>query len=788
MHPKVFSKEWFEKYQKPILRFSNTKLGRRVLYIHGNRSSVGKHRITKVLPSCIEWRQDGKLYAEFRTNNRYALRLYHAFKPVWHLFHWWDMTFANRLSEQLNLGFDTFYPDAHPESTSADGYSFRSSTATTFSDLRDSNGNGLDDSGTIIIMSLVSSSTTDRYTNLSRGFAFFDTSSLDDLATVTSAVLSLKGSNKLNDLGSPDLHVAGTTSLNQTKVDQNDYQTVQRASFGSVAYAGFSTTAYNDVTLDANGRSNVKTNDLSRFSLQLSWDLNDNFTGSWVSNSGSRFYVRSADSSGTSSDPKLVVTVELPSSSDMVATSSMSASAKTSRKGESDLIGIGSMESVGLKDSAVNTIDRKAYLYKVYDSSDNFLGIWDDVVSDPNFTQQVNSAGSALEVELARNSDTLVQSLDGLTTEAGDQLQTEDNIDLVVASESLNAVGSGSTVEENLKVEVYVFYGQQDFLAEEDDFNSLIITEDNQQLLIDDGAPNGRKIFTGYISRYKSKYGDNENTLVTVLSYGAEFQNYMLEDSGDTTVAYASQDPSVVLKDILDKFTADGGVADYDNTSVELANTSVSYTFNTNTILEAINKVLTLAPTDWFYYLDMGENIVYLQSKPTVPKHTFILGKHIESLDLEKSIESLHNVIYLTGGDTGGGSNLFKKYTDATSISTYRQGLHKIVDNRLTDSLSADIVANSYLNRHKDPRYRSTIKVIDKVFRIEDIRLGDLVGFANFNNEVDSLTMQVVGLTYNPDYVVLQLDTLLPNVTKRLEDIKRNLEEVNTLANPTAPS
>ena len=48
--------------------------------------------------------------------------------------------------------------------------------------------------------------------------------------------------------------------------------------------------------------------------------------------------------------------------------------------------------------------------------------------------------------------------------------------------------------------------------------------------------------------------------------------------------------------------------------------------------------------------------------------------------------------------------------------------------------------------------------------------------------------MQVVGIDYSPDAIRLQLDTLLPRVSKRLEDIKRNLDKQETLANPTAPS
>ena len=46
--------------------------------------------------------------------------------------------------------------------------------------------------------------------------------------------------------------------------------------------------------------------------------------------------------------------------------------------------------------------NQKLYLYKVYDSSGNFLTTWNDVVNEPTFSQSINYGNGEMTVELAR--------------------------------------------------------------------------------------------------------------------------------------------------------------------------------------------------------------------------------------------------------------------------------------------------------------------------------------------------------------------------------------------------
>lgn len=205
----------------------------------------------------------------------------------------------------------TFYPDPHTETTSVDGRVSRIiSAGESFSTLRDSAGNNAADSGTTIDTQLQSLSTTtpNLYRDFSRGIFLFDTSSLPDDATISNATISFYGSAKFTTLGSPDFHVASSSPASNTALANSDYGNIGRLSFGSIANASFSTSGYNDITLDSNGIGVISLTGISKYSTQISWDINNSFGGTWGSFKQSLFRVYGADQTGTTKDPKLTVT------------------------------------------------------------------------------------------------------------------------------------------------------------------------------------------------------------------------------------------------------------------------------------------------------------------------------------------------------------------------------------------------------------------------------------------------------------------------------------------------
>lgn len=287
--------------------------------------------------------------------------------------------------------------------------------------------------------------------------------------------------------------------------------------------------------------------------------------------------------------------------------------------------------------------------------------------------------------------------------------------------------------------------------------------------------------------------------------------------SGNTTAPFASVDPSAILRTIIDNYNAQGGEITYTPSSIDNTNSTVTYQFNTNTVLEGVNKCLTLAPPGWYWYIDQANNVLHFHKIASRADHEIVLGKHIQNLSVEKRTQELANIIYFVGGPTGG-VNLFLKTVLQTSVDIYGRRAIRITDRNVTSSATAIIISNSYLTNKGQVTLRVDLDILDNGgqassilgFNIESLTLGQMITLFGFGpktavslwdvalwdvakwdfdiTDLSSLIIQITRLDYSPDKVHLSLSTTPPDVTKRIEDIKRNLDQTNTLNNPVAPS
>lgn len=278
------------------------------------------------------------------------------------------------------------------------------------------------------------------------------------------------------------------------------------------------------------------------------------------------------------------------------------------------------------------------------------------------------------------------------------------------------------------------------------------------------------------------RYVLNETTGYGLASGDIYFR--ILSATGGVGNQYFSTDPSDIFKSLITNFNALGGIPAYSASSVEQSNTLVSYTFKFNTYLEGVKKVIELAPANWWWSVDPGTNLISFKSLGQTPNHTFVLGTHIQDLELTYSLEQLINTVYFSGGDTGGGVNLLVTSIDATSVGLYGAWLDKPVDNRVTNLTTGQILADNEVAQFKDPRFATTITILSTSYNTSSIKVGQIVGFANTNSLVDSLVLQVMARRYNPASVELTLAILPPTQSKRIEDIKRNLGQEQTVNNP----
>lgn len=270
-------------------------------------------------------------------------------------------------------------------------------------------------------------------------------------------------------------------------------------------------------------------------------------------------------------------------------------------------------------------------------------------------------------------------------------------------------------------------------------------------------------------------------------AYDLYFKTY--SGTGSTTCTFTSLDPTTgMLKNILDDYIARGGLIEYTTPSIEATGLSLTYQMNTNTTLEGVKAMKTLAPNGFYFYVDLGTDILYFKDSNTVADITFTKGKHLNSITVAATIEEVKNSVYFTGGDTGGGSNLYTQYNDPSSLALYGTRLDRLSDNRVTVTATADAIGGSDLAAKKDEQFQTTVTILDKTMDITLLKPGLIVGFNGFGTFVDNILAQIVRIEYSPESVTLTLGVLPKRTMPEFDKVTRGLVAMQTILNPSAPS
>lgn len=209
----------------------------------------------------------------------------------------------------LNVG-GPYYPVAGANSP-CDGKVARINVDESLSTIRGAAGTYASATLTEEDVKLIASSTNNQFSSCHRAIYLFNTS--DGAGTTpTGATLSLWGRGKGNGLGSPDLDICASSPTATNNVATGDYQTMGTTSFGSMAYADFITTGYNDIVLNASGIAAINKTGITNLGAKINWDIDNSFGGSWGSGLTAYFNIYFADYNSGSNAPKLVITYTVP--------------------------------------------------------------------------------------------------------------------------------------------------------------------------------------------------------------------------------------------------------------------------------------------------------------------------------------------------------------------------------------------------------------------------------------------------------------------------------------------
>ncbi len=212
----------------------------------------------------------------------------------------------------------TFYPDPSVEVTSVDGDVFNLGNNQSFAATRADTGGGADNN-TIAYSWINSQATTDNYQNIYLAIYLFDTSSISSGSSITSATFSVYGFSTVDNF-SQSLVLTNSHPASNTALAAGDYTNhvgTMGTEYGTarITVATFSTTGYNDFTVNATGLGNIataaSTTKVTKFGTRLSGDF-DNVAPTWVSQKTASAVARTAETASTTQDPKLTV-VYVPS-------------------------------------------------------------------------------------------------------------------------------------------------------------------------------------------------------------------------------------------------------------------------------------------------------------------------------------------------------------------------------------------------------------------------------------------------------------------------------------------
>lgn len=214
-----------------------------------------------------------------------------------------------RASRLVTATTTTAYPDPNPETTTTDGNAYQNSAGTDWTSLRNSAGNAANDTNANdFCVRIDSTAVSTLWAIIVRSIFLFDTSSIPDTDTVSAATMSLYGTGQTDNLAiTPNINLYTSTPASNTAIANGDYaQVAGTAKSTAITYAGWSITGYNDFALS--DLTIVSQTGVTKLGVRnAAYDV-ANSSPTWGSNTFSQLKCYFADQTGTTNDPKLVVT------------------------------------------------------------------------------------------------------------------------------------------------------------------------------------------------------------------------------------------------------------------------------------------------------------------------------------------------------------------------------------------------------------------------------------------------------------------------------------------------
>jgi hypothetical protein len=267
---------------------------------------------------------------------------------------------------------------------------------------------------------------------------------------------------------------------------------------------------------------------------------------------------------------------------------------------------------------------------------------------------------------------------------------------------------------------------------------------------------------------------------------------YFITASGtaSTNATFTLKDPSTqMLAPIITDYNLRGGPIQWTAVTIDATGLSLTYTFNVQTVYQALQAILEMSPAGFYYYIDIGAQIIYFKNASVGADFLLQKGVHINSLKLGATNEQSVNTLPFTGGEVTPGVNLYKLYTDPTSIAAFGPLLKPKNDNRVKLDATANAIGNSTLAEYAGEKYFTSVKVIHTTkLDITLLTPGKTVGFRGFGSFKDQVIAQIVRREWEAGIAVLTLGVLPVRLSSEVAQLIQELQQEQTEYNPGTPS
>ena len=261
-------------------------------------------------------------------------------------------------------------------------------------------------------------------------------------------------------------------------------------------------------------------------------------------------------------------------------------------------------------------------------------------------------------------------------------------------------------------------------------------------ILYNERYKQGKQIYMGYVSQISRVYDTNKGYIKLVcLGVASLLTGILFSWSYNTT---ATNILNAIISEFNEHYTWNLITVGQIDTYSENINVEFKDGTSCQKAIEQVNEI-----ANYYWFID-GEGKFYFRKKGTQTEHIMANKQEVESMNLNYSIESLVNRVFVARKD-----GTVKMYEDNTSQSIYGVKEQYSQQQSIVDETTQDEFGNNYITQYSNPKNASTV-VVNSEYDIESIEPWDTITIVNSEYEIKGLTIEKI--SYSPSKVTLTLE------------------------------